>query len=138
MNFARSSNDIKKRGQKGPYTFTSGGKNYPLLKCNVCSESPPIKSNRGIVSELNRISAYLKPKLYYCNNKSCENNTVPIGTKQAYISFGKTKAGATRYQCKKCLGTLSIPLPTQYQHKTHKNPAIFRSLVNKSPLSRLN
>ena len=123
---------------KKPYIFVSGGKNYPLLKCNVCSESPPLKSNKGIVSEIDRISAYLKPKdSYYCKNEKCKNHSIPIIDKEAYISFGKTKAGAPRYRCKRCRKTFSIPRRTQYQHKTHDNKMIFILLTNKMPLSRI-
>ena len=128
----------KSKSHKKPYTFVSGGKNYPLLKCNECGESPPLKSNHGIVSEINRISGYLKPeKDVYCSNKDCENHTVPLGTEKAYRSFGKTRGGASRYQCKKCFKTFSIPLPTQYQHDTHQNKMIFKMLVNKVALARI-
>ena len=133
-----SNNKPKSKSHKKPYTFVSGGKNYPLLKCNECGESPPLKSNHGIVSEINRISGYLKPeKDVYCSNKDCENHTVPLGTEKAYRSFGKTRGGASRYQCKKCFKTFSIPLPTQYQHDTHQNKMIFKMLVNKVALARI-
>jgi len=133
-----SDNQPKEKNKKKPYRFVSGGKNYPLLKCNECGESPPLKSNHGIISEINRISKYLKlDKNISCSNKSCENQSVPLGAKKAYRSFGKTKAGASRYQCKKCFKTFSIPLPTQYQHDTHHNIMIFKMLVNKVPLARI-
>lgn len=126
------------RGVKGAYSFVSGGKKYPLLKCNACSESPPLKSNLGINQEINRISAYLKPKeIIACPNTSCDNHSVQVGTKKAYRSFGTTKGGARRYQCAKCHKTLSVPKPTQYQHDTHHNQMIFKMLVNKVPLNRI-
>jgi len=106
-----------------------------LLRCNECGESPPLKSNHGIVSEINRISSYLEPKkIVFCPSNGCENNTVPLGTKKAYRLFGKRRAGAPRYQCKKCFKTFSIPLPTQYQHDTHQNKIIFKMLVIGAPL----
>jgi len=89
-----SNNQSTVKGEKKPYKFVSGGKNYPLLKCNKCGESPPLKSNHGIVSEINRISAYLEPKkIVFCPNQDCENKTVPLGTKKVYRSFGKTRGG---------------------------------------------
>ena len=129
-----------KGGVKGerPYSITSGAKNYPLLNCNICDESPPIKSNLGLVSEIERISAYLKPKnIHSCPHLTCDNHTIPLGTKKAYHSSGETKAGATRYQCQKCYKTFSISRPTQYQHETHNNIMIFKLLVNQVALSRI-
>jgi transposase-like protein len=127
-----------KRGAIGAYSFTAGGKKYPLLKCNACSESPPLKSNLGINHEINRISAYLKPKeMIACPNADCDNHTVALGTKKVYRSFGTTKGGAPRYQCALCHKTFSIPKPTQYQHDTHHNQMIFKMLVNKVPLNRI-
>jgi transposase-like protein len=126
-----------KRGVLGTYSFVSGAKNYPLLKCNACSESPPLKSNLGISQEIKRLSAYLTPKVIACTNEACDNHTVPLGTKKAYRSFGMSKAGAKRYQCAKCHKTFSVPKPTQYQHDTHHNQMIFKMLVNKVPLRRI-
>jgi hypothetical protein len=37
------------RGVKGTYALVSAGKGYPLLKCNACGETPPLKSNAGIL-----------------------------------------------------------------------------------------
>ena len=127
-----------KRGTTSTYAFVSGGKQYPLLKCNVCSESPPLKSNQGIQEEIERLSKYLIPKdALACPNAGCGNNTVPLGTKKAYRSFGMTNGGAPRYQCAKCHKTFSIQKPTQYQHDTHNNQMIFKTLVNKVPLNRI-
>lgn len=132
------SDQPNKRAVLGAYSFQSGGKKYPLLKCNVCLEAPPLKSNLGIVQEFNRISAYLNPKdPLVCPNEACENHTVPLGTKKAYRAFGATRGGAQRYQCALCHKTFSIPKPTQYQHDTHHNQMIFKMLVNKVPLNRI-
>ena len=131
-------NQKKVRGVKLPYSFISGGKHYPLLKCNVCWEAPPIKSNLGIVSEINRISAYLKPKdIISCPHQACANHTIQVGTRGAYHSSGKTAAGSKRFQCQNCKKTFSISRLTQYQHETHNNIIIFKLLVNKNPLSRI-
>jgi len=131
------SDQPNKRGGPNFYSFVSGGKKYPLLKCNACSESPPLKSNLGISQEIKRLTAYLTPKVFACTNEMCENHTVPLGTKKAYRAFGLSKAGAQRYQCAKCRKTFSVPKPTQYQHDTHHNKMIFKMLVNKVPLRRI-
>jgi len=65
-----------KRGTTSTYAFVSGGKQYPLLKCNVCSESPPLKSNQGSQEEIERLSKYLIPKdALACPNAKCGNHT---------------------------------------------------------------
>jgi len=116
----------------------SAAKQYPLLKCNACSESPPLKSNQGIQQEIDRLSVYLMPKeAPACPNTACDNHAVPLGTRKAYRSFGTTKGGAPRYQCAKCRKTFSVAKSTQYQHDTHHNQMIFKMLVNKVPLNRI-
>jgi transposase-like protein len=127
-----------KRGVAGPYAFVSGGKHYPLLRCNSCGETPPLKSNRGIAEEVARMSAYLQPPAERtCSNSECDNHTVPLGTPKAYRAFGKARSGARRYQCAICHKTFSISTPARYQHDTHQNQTIFKMLVNKVPLSRI-
>jgi transposase-like protein len=130
-----------KRGEPSKYTLSSGGKGFPLLKCNECGEMPPIKSNAGITEELDRLSAYLNiPKVktnLCCPDSACANHTVPVGTRKAYRSFGTAASGAKRYQCSLCHKTFSLAKPTKGQHETHHNIDIFKELVNRAPLSRI-
>lgn len=129
---------LNKKERLGLYTLY-GYKNYPLLKCNICGEMPPLKSNQGIVEEIERLSEYLNSNntVSSCPDSNCVNHTNPVGTKKAYRSFGTTKAGAKRFQCAICSKTFSIAKPTQYQHDTHHNIDIFKMLMNKVPLSRI-
>lgn len=129
-----------KKAVLGPYALAASGKGIPVLKCNCCGETPPLKSNAGIQEELDRISAYLRTsqdKAPACPNPSCSNHTIPVGTKKAYRSFGTAASGAKRFQCVACHKTFSIPKPTQWQRETHYNIEIFKLLVNKVPLSRI-
>jgi len=120
------------------YTLVGGGKGFPLLKCRSCGETPPLKSNAGVVEELARIASYLEPKpTPSCPDPLCENHGVPLGTKRAYQSFGENRGGSKRYRCGKCRVTFSIPTPARYQHETHHNQAIFKMLVNKVPFARI-
>lgn len=126
----------------GKYYIGAGGKDYPLLKCPHCGEQPPLKSNQGIMEELDRISAYLYIKpistTATCPNPDCCNHTIPIGTKKAYRSFGKNSSGAPRFQCAVCRKTFSVnEKNTKGQHETHQNIDVFKLLVNKVPLSRI-
>lgn len=137
-----------KRAVKGPYAIIGGGKGYPLLKCNCCGETPPMKSNAGIVEEFERLTAYLREEPIYCPNGEpdpvtglvCPNHAgkVPVGTKKAYRSFGTNASGSKRMQCCECGKTFAVGgKPSKGQHETHHNREIFNSLVNKVALSRI-
>lgn len=138
INFGVEPIESKKEG-RSLYMMPSGGKHFPLLKCVACGEAPPLKSNHGIVEELERITSYLRinNKSVTCPDINCSNHKVSVETKKAYRRFGTTKAGAKRFLCLVCNKTFSIAQPTQYQHETHKNIDIFKMLVNKVPLSRI-
>lgn len=126
------------RGVLGAYSIVGGGKNYPLLKCNCCGETPPLKSNQGISEEIERLGNYLKPTQYFCPNTYCENHFVPVGTPKAYRSFGTNAHGSKRMQCCKCKKTFATSgKPNKGQHDSHLNKSIFTLLVNKMPLARI-
>lgn len=139
-NFGVPEDEDAKRGEYR-YTLSGMNKGYgniPHLKCSCCNETFPMKGNIGIAEELKRISAYLTTsKAICCSDSNCPNHTIPVGTKKAYASFGTTRNGAKRYRCNLCKKTVSIAVPTQGQHETHKNIDIFKLLVNKAPLNRI-
>lgn len=140
-NFGVADDVNAKRGEY-KYILTGlnlGSGNIPLLKCNCCNETLPLKSNYGISEELKRLSAYLEidNQAVCCSDEDCPNHKVPVGTKKAYASFGTTRNGARRYRCNLCKKTVSVAKPTQGQHDTHKNIDIFKLLVNKMPLNRI-
>lgn len=127
-----------KSGHIGHYTRVGGGAGYPLLKCSICGETPPLKSNLGIYEEMLRLSAYLIEKKYYCPNETCLNHKIPVGTKKAYRSFGKNAHGSKRVQCSLCNKTfVTTGKPTKGQYDTHLNKTIFKMLVNQVALSRI-
>ena len=149
-NFGVPAEDIPLRAPTGgPYSIVSGGKGYPLLKCNACGEAPPLKSNVGIAEEAARISAYLEPpEPPRCPNgrpdpttgEVCRNHAerVPYGTKGAYQSHGRNAHGSARARCNVCGKTfITETRPDRGQHETHRNREIFSMLVNKVPLSRI-
>lgn len=139
--FGLPAEDIPLRSAGGPYAIISGGKVYPLLKCNACGETPPLKSNKGISEEIDRLSAYLEPpKPAVCPTPGCGNHEggIPFGTKKAYRSYGKTAQGSARVQCGSCRKVFVVASkPDKGQHETHHNRDIFNMLVNKVPLSRI-
>lgn len=132
----------------GAYTIVSGGKHrMPILKCNVCGEFPPMKSNKGIAEEVERLSSYLVEDVVFCPNgkpnkdtgEVCSNhvNRIPVGTKKAYQSWGSTPEGSKRVKCTCGKVFITETKPAVGQHDTHMNREIFSMLVNKVPLSRI-
>lgn len=139
---------ISGRGNgKGAYTIVGSGKGSPVLKCNACGETPPLKSNKGIAEEVERLSAYLIDEVVFCPNDKpnkdtgevCSNhaNRVPVGTKKAYQSWGSTPEGSKRVKCTCGKVFVAATKPAVGQHDTHMNREIFSMLVNKVPLSRI-
>jgi transposase-like protein len=109
-----------------------------MLRCNLCGEYPTIKSNLAISEELSRMSDYLTPvQPITCPNTSCLNHSVDISTSGAYYSFGKTKSGSQRYQCRICRKTFAVGNATTGQKKPNKNILVFRLLMNKMPFKRI-
>lgn len=133
----RPGKDSNKNTQDN-YTLTGTRKEHgtQVLKCRSCGEHPPVKSNRGIAEELERISGYLTPPPEpSCKATDCENHDKGVVSHpEAYALFGTSQAGSKRYQCKACKKTFSIKTKsTHRQRMPHKNKQIFRSLVNKVP-----
>jgi len=109
------------------------------MKCKLCGETPPIKSNRGVVDELHRLLAYLDPEPEpSCPSPKCRNHGNGLyASRRSYQSFGKTRHGSTRYLCKACRKTFSVAGPTTGQKKPHHNREVFMELVNKAPFRRI-
>lgn len=124
----------------GDYSITSAGKGKPLLKCALCAESMPMRSNQGIHEELSRLSGYLtegdQPS---CPNTSCAMAGVPLALAEGiYVQFGKTAAGTPRYRCNACLRTFSgTGKAAKRQRMPHKNRDVFALLINKMPFRRM-
>ena len=109
--------------------------------CTSCSVGFPIKSNLGIVEEIERMASYLSPPAeVHCPNESCANHTnqVSVRITGAYTSFGKTAIGNPRWCCSVCGKTFSRNTKaTARQRDHHKNKTIFKLLVNKMPVRRI-
>ena len=127
------------------YTVSSGlkrGSNIPAIKCKLCGQGPPLKSNQGIKEEQYRIEAYLNtphPVNDVCPTAGCTNHcSCRKDRPDLYHAIGKTKAGSLRYRCKACGKTFSVKTTTiSRQRKSHKNIIVFRCLMNKVPLNRI-
>lgn len=119
------------------YTIT-GTDSGPQLRCNYCKEHLPVKSNLGIVEELQRLSVPLaEPVTPGCKTAGCENIGFPAAAfPDRYWSYGKTKAGTPRYRCKSCKATVTgAGHPLLRQRKSHVNSEVFRAIAQKMPFS---
>lgn len=118
----------------------SGSKNIKTtLRCLLCGESFPLKSNLGIAEEIARLSAYLWEKREAsCPNPACLNHGVPVSAgKNHYSLFGRSGIGSQRYKCQGCAKTFSVGKSTRRQRVPHKNKDIFELLMNKMPFNRI-
>lgn len=127
-------------GSSNPYTVVASGKKSPAARCNACNESFTLKSNAGVAEETWRILAETYPQAT-CPDTLCSNHRVPVETKGAYHSVGKTALGSARYRCKACGGGFSVKPsglnPIRNQRQSDKNRSILSMLTNKMPLRRI-
>lgn len=120
------------------YRVMGGPPGTPLMRCKLCGETFPIKSNLAIAEEAERIADYLRPEVHCCPDESCANHAIPVGTPKHYQSFGKTAVGSLRYRCKSCNRLFSISQKAALrQRQSAKNRTIFSLLMNKSPMRRI-
>lgn len=122
------------------YVAGGGGTSIPILKCKLCGEFPPIKSNLAISEELTRLLADLcQTTSPACPDPKCTNHNIPVSAgKGNYQSFGATPSGSKRYLCKVCGRTFAVSSKsTLRQRQSDKNKMIFSLLMNKSPMRRI-
>lgn len=119
------------------YTIVASGKGLPMARCNACSESFSLKSNRGMAEERDRMTP--KGAEACCPHEECDQHGLGVSVgRPFYSSFGRTTTGAPRYKCMACKRTFSVAAKsTSRQRETHKNREIFALLVNKMPLRRV-
>lgn len=126
--------------QPGDYMLTAAGRGKPQLKCLLCGEIMPMRSNQGIVEELTRVMDYLSgaddPA---CQNEVCALFTVPLSLAGSqYVQRGKTAAGTQRYRCNACKKTFSGAGRSTKKHRMpHKNRDVFALLISKMPIRRM-
>jgi len=124
----------------GAYKIVGIGARNPALKCQICGEIAPMRSNRAVFEELQRMSSAIHPTRPGCPNQECAQFGVSLGNVPGgYWKFGKTSAGNPRHRCKLC-GTTFTELggkPLGRQVLSHRNRDVFMGLVNYMPLARM-
>lgn len=134
----------KKKGRgaqsrnKDTYTITGTGEGM-AIQCQRCKECPPLKSNVGILEELNRLLEPIYPKdTLACPVESCENSSYPVNANtDRYYKHGTTKTGSHRFRCKACGATVTkvVKISSISRHKrSERNATVFENLVNAAPL----
>lgn len=121
------------------YILAAAGTTIPVMRCRLCHEFPPIKSNLGIAEERRRFLFDLAGALEArCPDPACANHSVPVSTGTGgYQGFGHTRSGSRRYRCKACGKTFAVGKSTTGHKQPHKNRLMFSLLMNKSPFRRI-
>ncbi len=110
------------------------------MKCGLCGEFMPLRSNLAVAEEVYRHIAYLdEPQEASCPNAACAKHGVTLtDDPKNYAQFGKTAAGTPRWRCNACRKTFTVGgKSTRRQRKTHKNRDVFALLMNKTALNRM-
>jgi hypothetical protein len=121
----RDTYTVSGAGGHGGYTAT--------IRCNLCRETPPLKSNAAIVEEVSGLSFYLTEAPITCPNEDCDNHSVDLrANKSAYRPYGKTKAGSQRYLCRLCHRTFIIgpPAPKHQNFETEEYKRKLQALLD--------
>jgi len=126
--------------QSDNYRIAAAGSGYPVLRCVLCKELPPIKSNLAVHEELDRMLQSLSlPAEPSCPDNTCVNYGFGVSTyARRYQRFGQTAGGSIRYRCKACKRLFTqVRRSTLRQRQSDRNEMVFRLLVNKSPMRRI-
>lgn len=130
---------ISKKGGSEEYGLSAKGKNLPTLLCKRCGLRTMQKSNRAIVEEYRRVSAYLQAKVHCCKDPACPNHgrDVSLG-RSHYYTRGTTGAGSQRYSCKLCGSSVTVSSnATARQRQTKFNISVLKLLTNGMHLNRV-
>ena len=138
-----------KHGKTGPsadrdmrYKVHSTNKGTtPAIRCKVCLDMPPIKSNASIVAEVERLAAesgiWSVEESTACHNAECENHAHPIALHPTeYRKRGKPKSGKGQYyECKRCRRRTLVSDPVRLLDGSRRHAVdLLGRIANKSPV----
>jgi transposase-like protein len=113
----------------------------PELHCHNCKEFVNLRSNHGIVEEVERLSSYLAIRRGpSCPTSECVNRERSVEDDDAgefYHAFGNTRAGSKRYRCKSCKTVFSVARPTAGQRQSEVNIRLFKLLLSRISLTKI-
>ena len=119
---------------------TKGG-TIPAVRCKVCLDMPPVRSNASIAQEVARLAAesgiWRLEEMKGCGNTECENNRRPIGFHpDEYRKHGKPRSGNGQYyECRRCQRRTLVSDPMRIGEDNKRLAAdILSRIANKSPV----
>jgi len=106
------------------------------IRCGACKETSPLKSNRGVIEEFQRLLRPAKAPDAGCPKEGCPQRGVPIRARPSgYVRFGRSEAGSRRVRCEACGGAFSPDRGWSGDGERLLN--VFKDLVSKAPLRRV-
>jgi transposase-like protein len=126
----------------GDYIVTTSNRStVPAIKCALCNEKSPLRSNQAVAEEYSRLASHLYRQVSEpsCKTEGCSMRGIFLSKAGGqYISFGKTAAGTQRYRCLECKKTfIGKQKSISGQKRSEKNRDVFILIVNRAPLSRI-
>ena len=119
---------------------TSGG-SVSSIRCKSCLDNPPIKSNAGIVSEIERMleagNLWKAEEITGCGDTKCVNHQRPIAFhRRQYQKRGRMGPHKTQmYRCNACDRRMLISDPVRLGDRNKRLAAdVFGRIANKSPV----
>ena len=112
----------------------------PAIRCHVCDESPPIRSNSAIAAEVRRLlhedQLWTPAERTACCNAGCDNRHYPIGRyPDKYRRAGFTPGGDQYYRCTACGARPLVSDPVRLQAGSRQAAVdVFSRIANKSPV----
>ena len=129
-------------GRDPAYKLHSTSKGQiPSLRCKLCLDNPPVKSNASVVSEVQRLAdaggLWTREETAFCPNVDCENHGLSVARhgKSAYRKRGRPNSGVgQRYQCKACGCKFELTNPVRLHDRNKRLAAdVFSRIANKTP-----
>ena len=112
----------------------------PSIRCKVCKDNPPVKSNDCIVQEIERLTdeggIWRLEESTGCGNDACENHKRPVAFHpKEYRKRGKPPSGVGHYyQCKRCGRRTLVSDPVRL-HQNHRHAVdVLGRIANEAPV----
>ena len=121
---------------------TSGKGSVPALRCKRCGEKPPLRSNRSIALEVDRLveaaGLLTLEERASCPTATCPNHGRSVAAlgRAGYVKRGRVEScNGRRYQCKECGRRFLVSNPVRLHDASKRLAAdVMGRFINKSPM----